>query len=577
MMNNMSQGLGSFNNMMPQNNMMQQNPYGQQMGQQMGQQVRSPEMFSEQLMNPNQMMQPNMENQLQPMSEPEGFGVYGQSLSGFADGGAASSGGVPRQAELMGQPHMLAYINPQEEQMLRDAGGAGIPGPDGIPVYGWLSDTWSEIKSGGKAVTETYNSPKNNTPANVAPAVNNNSGSNSGNNTPANVAPAVAATTPTIPTFNTYYDAIDAGYGGKTVNIGGKNVKAVTADGYTGNTPPAAVNNTSVNTTSPVNTGSTPINIGAVSNTGQYAGDGFEWQVTPGTNALTRTFTGAGSRQQADATNQGVGQGVGLTQAEQLAGYRDNTKNTFKEYLANTFTPGDNLAYKNGQLVYEKDHKDYDPSNEFKAVSPEERNSFNLRVGMGNSSVNDNPGESNYANYGEARAARQGSIPGIPSILGGIGAYLGGIRPEDEAVGYGANGEQIFKSGNGYFYVIDRNTGLVRNVQGANDSSNSEESMQRQREMMENRTSGDDNNAFNPQLGMPVEQAVNNPVIDNPYSLTPLKRAVTGIGSNVGSFYDTGNTVVESSTDPFAGAPQGGGALTFEELMRLNQQQNRII
>ena len=36
----------------------------------------------------------------------------------------------------MDQPHMLAYINPAEEQMLRDMGGAGIPGPDGIPVYG---------------------------------------------------------------------------------------------------------------------------------------------------------------------------------------------------------------------------------------------------------------------------------------------------------------------------------------------------------------------------------------------------------------------------------------------------------
>ena len=122
--------------------------------------------------------------------------------------------GVPRQAELMNQPHMLAYINPQEEQMLRDAGGAGIPGPDGIPVYGWWSDTWSEVKSGGKADTATYNSPKDNTPAPV------------------------------------------------------------------------------VNTTSPVNTGSTAKNIGAVTNTGQYAGDGFEWQVTPGTNALTRTYTG---------------------------------------------------------------------------------------------------------------------------------------------------------------------------------------------------------------------------------------------------------------------------------------------
>ena len=50
---------------------------------------------------------------------------------------------VPRQADLMNQPHMLAYINPQEEQMLRDMGGAGIPGPDGIPVYGF----WDSVKS----------------------------------------------------------------------------------------------------------------------------------------------------------------------------------------------------------------------------------------------------------------------------------------------------------------------------------------------------------------------------------------------------------------------------------------------
>ena len=92
--------------------------------------------------------------------------------------------GVPRQAELMNQPHMLAYINPQEEQMLRDAGGAGIPGPDGIPVYGWWSDTWSEVKSGGKADTATYNSPKDNTPAPVvntpAPVVNTTSPVNTG-------------------------------------------------------------------------------------------------------------------------------------------------------------------------------------------------------------------------------------------------------------------------------------------------------------------------------------------------------------------------------------------------------------
>jgi len=72
---------------------------------------------------------------LQPMSEPEGFGVYGQSLSGFADGGAASSGGVPRETVIGGQPHMLAYINPEEEQMLYAAGGSGEPGPGGIPAF----------------------------------------------------------------------------------------------------------------------------------------------------------------------------------------------------------------------------------------------------------------------------------------------------------------------------------------------------------------------------------------------------------------------------------------------------------
>jgi len=73
---------------------------------------------------------------LQPMAEPEGFGVYGQSLEGFADGGEA----VPRETEIMGQPHMLAYINPEEEMMLRQMGGSGDPGPGGVPAYNWLTD-----------------------------------------------------------------------------------------------------------------------------------------------------------------------------------------------------------------------------------------------------------------------------------------------------------------------------------------------------------------------------------------------------------------------------------------------------
>ena len=51
----------------------------------------------------------------------------------FSNGGLASF--IPRQTQIAGQPHMLAYINPQEEALLRDFGGSGIAGPGGIPSY----------------------------------------------------------------------------------------------------------------------------------------------------------------------------------------------------------------------------------------------------------------------------------------------------------------------------------------------------------------------------------------------------------------------------------------------------------
>ena len=128
----------------------------------------------------------------QPQPQPQSQDEYGA----FAEM-------VPRQAQLMNEPHMLAYINPQEEQMLRDMGGAGIPGPDGIPVYGWLSDTWSEITSGGNAVTETYNSGGSSAPTtSVRPVARPQSvvdkyantavpGSNSGGNTGGNTVSTV--------------------------------------------------------------------------------------------------------------------------------------------------------------------------------------------------------------------------------------------------------------------------------------------------------------------------------------------------------------------------------------------------
>lgn len=42
---------------------------------------------------------------------------------------------APRRTNIMGEPHMLAYINPQEEMVLRQMGGSGLPGPSGIPSY----------------------------------------------------------------------------------------------------------------------------------------------------------------------------------------------------------------------------------------------------------------------------------------------------------------------------------------------------------------------------------------------------------------------------------------------------------
>ena len=55
----------------------------------------------------------------------------GGVVTSYAKGGEA----IPRKTEIAGEPHKLAYINPEEEKMLNDAGSAGIPGPGGVPAY----------------------------------------------------------------------------------------------------------------------------------------------------------------------------------------------------------------------------------------------------------------------------------------------------------------------------------------------------------------------------------------------------------------------------------------------------------
>ncbi len=47
------------------------------------------------------------------------------------------SGSVPRKTIINDQPHMLAYINPEEAMMLKSMGGTGQPGPGGVPAFAY--------------------------------------------------------------------------------------------------------------------------------------------------------------------------------------------------------------------------------------------------------------------------------------------------------------------------------------------------------------------------------------------------------------------------------------------------------
>jgi len=97
---------------------------------------------------------PQMLGAMKPMGAPQMGGPVqaGRPMRG-TQGGLGSApvqlnrgGAVPRQTEIMGEPHMLAYINPEEEALLRGLGGAGAPGPGGIPAYwslsGFINDTF---------------------------------------------------------------------------------------------------------------------------------------------------------------------------------------------------------------------------------------------------------------------------------------------------------------------------------------------------------------------------------------------------------------------------------------------------
>lgn len=65
----------------------------------------------------------------------------------------------PRQADIMGEPHMLAYITPQEGGILKSLGGAGKPGPMGIPSF--YDDSAGADSPAGEAAGDTGPSESN--------------------------------------------------------------------------------------------------------------------------------------------------------------------------------------------------------------------------------------------------------------------------------------------------------------------------------------------------------------------------------------------------------------------------------
>jgi hypothetical protein len=203
-----------------------------------------------------------------PYGSDRGMGALGNVISG-----------APRQTEIMGQPHMLAYINPQEEALIQSqrSGMPAFEGPGGVPAFWTLTEPSTWFDGGGYQGTGNFNASDNSggggkttitpttiTPTTITPATTTNttttgdpgffgdggaletwvdtyvydfdgdqSGGGSNENT---VVDSNTTNNNNEPTnYTSMYDAIDAQGVGATVRINGVTMAAVAADGYIGN------------------------------------------------------------------------------------------------------------------------------------------------------------------------------------------------------------------------------------------------------------------------------------------------------------------------------------------------------
>ncbi len=83
--------------------------------------------------------------------------------------GALSS--IPRQTTIGGQPHMLAYINPEEESLIQDYRGnlPPVAGPDGVPAY-LFGFSWGG--GGGSSASSSSNDDDDDSPGVFSSIVN---------------------------------------------------------------------------------------------------------------------------------------------------------------------------------------------------------------------------------------------------------------------------------------------------------------------------------------------------------------------------------------------------------------------
>ena len=92
------------------------------------------------------------------MNASEGLRKKVQAMGALMNRGGlamAQGGSVPNQAMIAGQPHRLAYVNPQEEAMMKAAGGAGVPSYGGIPAY--FSSIGSGYEAAGQPLADSLN------------------------------------------------------------------------------------------------------------------------------------------------------------------------------------------------------------------------------------------------------------------------------------------------------------------------------------------------------------------------------------------------------------------------------------